>query len=123
MGTSLFSGAFHGSSAEQEIAVEARDAPLARCVAAAGPGGRADDRRGSSSPPREPDRLLSRQESDQDQGRISAPGFRSDEPRHRPWMSRSQSTAWVGTTVPTSPCRRRLRRLQPAPTWVSYWSG
>jgi len=59
----------HGCPAEQEVAVEARDAPRPQRAQEPAVGGGARHGRGASPPPHQPQRLLSRQEGRHDQGR------------------------------------------------------
>ena len=64
-----FRGVSHGSPTEQEVGLQAGHASRARFPDQSADGHRAADRRGSSSPPHQPERLLSRQEGHRDQER------------------------------------------------------
>jgi uncharacterized protein len=64
-----FRGVSHGSPTEQEIGLEAGHAPRARFPDQPADGHRADDGRGASPAPYQPERLLSRQEGRRHQER------------------------------------------------------
>src|SRR5512134_1727254 len=73
----------NGSSAEQEVSLEARHAPLARRAFQSTAGARADNRRSAPAPPHQPERLLPRQEGRQDQRRIGSGTSTVGAPRGR----------------------------------------